>query len=134
MSRIVALRDKLVECHNGKVIPEETPKRKNQCNGTVEETGKTVWEFVRAIREYSEDYVKVKLEYNTDGEKVWYKEFCNSKDKKNNFEYNEMIVITKGDKIREYAVKIKDTDEIRDKEAVKVSWAHRRSWTRVEMA
>ena len=67
-----------------------------------------------------EDYAKVKLEYNDDylaskdgltayergkgkkcgipdvtfKKKVWYKGFCDSKDKKNKFENNEMIIST----------------------------------------
>ena len=59
---IVAVRDALARYHGGKVVPENPPRGESQSNGTVEEAGKTVREFVRVFKEQVEHSAKVELE------------------------------------------------------------------------
>ena len=58
---IVALRTALAKFHGGKVVPEDPPRGESQSNGTVEEAGKTVREFVRVLREHVQDKAEVEL-------------------------------------------------------------------------
>ena len=44
-----------------KVVPEDPPRGESQSNGTVEEAGKTVREFVRVLREHVQDKAEVEL-------------------------------------------------------------------------
>ena len=57
----VALRTALAKFHGGKVVPEDPPRGESQSNGTVEEAGKTVREFVRVLREHVQDKAEVEL-------------------------------------------------------------------------
>ena len=50
---IVALRTALAKFHGRKVVPEDPPRGESQSNGTAEEAGKTVREFVRVPREHA---------------------------------------------------------------------------------
>ena len=56
---IVALRTALAKFHGGKVVPEDPPRGESQSNGTFEEAGKTVREFVRVLREHVQDKAEV---------------------------------------------------------------------------
>ena len=56
---IVALRTTLAKFHGGKVVPEDPPRGESQSNGTVEEAGKTVREFVRVLREHVQDKAEI---------------------------------------------------------------------------
>ena len=58
---IVALRTALAKVHGGKVVPEDPLRGESQSNGTVEEAGKTVREFVRVRREHVQDKAEVEL-------------------------------------------------------------------------
>ena len=58
---IVALRTALAKFHGGKVVPEDPPRGESQSNGTVEEAGKTVREFLRVLREHVQDKAEVEL-------------------------------------------------------------------------
>ena len=58
---IVALRTALAKFHGEKVVPEDPPRGESQSNGTVEEAGKTVREFVRVLREHVQDKAEVEL-------------------------------------------------------------------------
>ena len=58
---IVALRTALAKFHGGKVVPEDPSRGESQSNGTVEEAGKTVREFVRVPREHVQDKAEVEL-------------------------------------------------------------------------
>ena len=59
---IVAVREALARYHGGKVIQENPPKGESQSNGTVENAGKTVREFVRVLEEQVEEYANTSLE------------------------------------------------------------------------
>ena len=59
---IVAVRDALAKYHGGKVVPESPPRGESSSNGTVEEAGKTVREFVRVFKEQVEDNAQIKLD------------------------------------------------------------------------
>ena len=56
------LRDTGAKFHGGKVIPEGPAKGESQSNGVVEEAGKTIREFTRALKEQTEDKAGIKLE------------------------------------------------------------------------
>ena len=58
---IVALRTALAKFHGRKVVPGDPPRGESQANGTVEEAGKTVREFVRVLREHVQDKAEVEL-------------------------------------------------------------------------
>ena len=58
---IVAVRDALAKYHGGKVVPESPPRGESQSNGTAEEAGKTVREFVRVLKEQVEHSAKIEL-------------------------------------------------------------------------
>ena len=58
---IKALRNAVAKFHGGEVIPEEAAKGESQSNGTVEEAGKTVREYVRVYKEHIEDKTGIKL-------------------------------------------------------------------------
>ena len=58
---IVALRTALAKFHGGKVVQEDPPRGESQSNGTVEEAGKTVREFVPVLREHMQDKAEVEL-------------------------------------------------------------------------
>ena len=51
----MALRTALAKFHGGKVVLEDPSRGESQSNGTVEEAGKTVREFVRVPREHVQD-------------------------------------------------------------------------------
>ena len=57
----MALRTALAKFHGRKVVPEDPPRGESQSNGTVEEAGKTVREFVRVPREHVQDKAEVEL-------------------------------------------------------------------------
>ena len=58
---IVALRTAVAKYVGGRVIPEDIPRGESQSNGTAEEAGKTVREYVRVLKEQVEDKASVKL-------------------------------------------------------------------------
>ena len=58
---MVALRTVLAKFLGGKVVPEDPPREESQSNGTLEEAGKTVREFVRVLREHVQDKAGVEL-------------------------------------------------------------------------
>ena len=58
---IVAVRDALAKFHGGRVIPESPPRGESQSNGTVEEAGKTVREYLRVLKEQIEHKAAIQL-------------------------------------------------------------------------
>ena len=58
---ILAVRDALAKYHGGMVVHERPAVGESQSNGLVEESGNTVREFVRALREQIEGKMNVKL-------------------------------------------------------------------------
>ena len=56
---IVALRTAFAKFRGGKVVPEDPPRGESQSNGTVEEAGKAVREFVRVPWEHVQDKAEV---------------------------------------------------------------------------
>ena len=59
---IKAVREALAKYHGGKVIPESPPRGESASNGTAEEAGKTVREFVRVLKEQVEHRANIKLD------------------------------------------------------------------------
>ena len=173
-SAIAAVRNAVAKYHGGKVVLEKPPKGESKSNGTVEEAGKTVREFVRVFKEQVED--KAKIEVNTAenlmlwmirwaamtcsrylvgkdgmtpferrrgrkcrvpavafGEKVWYKELREGKDRKNKLasewkqgawlghsrNSNEAVIGTPEGVVRAYAIKRMPEDSRWDGELLK---------------
>ncbi len=58
---ICAVRDALAKLHGGKVIPEQPPKGESQSNGTIEEAGKTIREFMRVLKDQMEEGAQMKI-------------------------------------------------------------------------
>ena len=54
-------RNALGKLHGGVVIPEESARNDFQSNGTTEEAGRTVREFIRVLKCQMEDKAQVKL-------------------------------------------------------------------------
>ena len=59
---IKAVREALAKYHGGKVIPESPPRGESASNGTAEEAGKTVREFVRVLKEQVEHRANIELD------------------------------------------------------------------------
>ena len=55
------MRTALAKFHGGKVVPENPPRGESESDGTVEEAGKTVREFVRFLRSHVQDKAEVEL-------------------------------------------------------------------------
>ena len=58
---IKLIRDRLARHHGGKVVMENPAQGESQSNGTVEEAGKTVREFVRVFKDHLESKIRTKL-------------------------------------------------------------------------
>ena len=58
---IMAFRNALGKLHGGVVIPEESAKNESQSNGTAEEAGRTVREFIRVLKFQMEEGAQMKL-------------------------------------------------------------------------
>ena len=52
----------MAKYHGGRVVPENPPRGESQSNGAVEETGKTVREYTRVLREQIEYQANIKME------------------------------------------------------------------------
>ena len=163
---IKAVREALGRYHGGEVVPEEPAKGESQSNGTVEEAGKTVREYVRVYKEQIEMKTGAKLssdstivlwairwaamalsrfQVGTDGktayerrkqrrcrlevvpfgERVWYKQIRDGKDRKDKFESeersgiwlghartsNEVLIGTSDGVVRAYSVSRRPEEE-----------------------
>ena len=60
-ARVETLRNALARHHGGEVIPEEAAKGESQSNGTVEQVGKVIREYVQVYKEHIEDKTGIKL-------------------------------------------------------------------------
>ena len=49
-----ALRETLAKYHGGVIIPEQSPTGESQCNGKVEEAGKTIRNYVKTLKDQME--------------------------------------------------------------------------------
>lgn len=58
---IEAMRKAVSDSKTGKTMPESSPKGDNQANGRIEEAGKTIWSYVRALKDQIEHNEKGKL-------------------------------------------------------------------------
>ena len=60
-SSIKAVRDKLARKMGGRIVMEQPAQGESQSNGTVEEAGKIVREFVRLVKDVLESNLQVKI-------------------------------------------------------------------------
>ena len=58
---IGAVRDRLGRYHGGQVTPEDTPPGEKECNGTVEEAGKTIRGIAKTFKEMIEEKIGAEI-------------------------------------------------------------------------